>query len=161
MAVWATANTAAPSVADSPHTAIFIILFPSLHSWPRGAGGEASRPGCQKVRSTEQGGRGQITKHAGVRRGHNVQGQTKVTVQATFIGGRELKSLKLIHLLWQHHNLTLKHSFYFKEFFVFFVVMYHVTLFFFYVYVNHDSVKYTNKSYMQSRAIQKSLKGHK
>lgn len=57
MAVWATANTAAPSVADSPHTAIFTILFPLPHSWPRSRGKAASRPECREDKSTEQGGR--------------------------------------------------------------------------------------------------------
>lgn len=56
IAVWATANTAAPSVADSPHTAIFTILLAFPHGWPWSRGKAAARPECREDMSTEQGG---------------------------------------------------------------------------------------------------------
>lgn len=42
IAVWATATTAAPSVADSPHTAILTIRLPFPRSWPGSRGKAAS-----------------------------------------------------------------------------------------------------------------------
>lgn len=66
MAVWATAKTAAPSVADSPHTAIFIILFPFPHSWPLSRGKAASRPECRGATSTKQGEGGQTARSRGM-----------------------------------------------------------------------------------------------
>lgn len=60
MAVWATANTAAPSVADSPHTAIFTILFPSPHSRPPSRDRTASRPGAWRGYTGEQNKEGGV-----------------------------------------------------------------------------------------------------
>lgn len=57
MAVWATANMAAPRVADNPHTAIFTIRFPFPHSWPRSRDKAASRPARQQEGGVREGGR--------------------------------------------------------------------------------------------------------
>lgn len=84
MAVWATANTAAPRVADSPHTAIFTILFPFPHSWPLSWGKAASRPECREAARTEQGGGGGQTVRA-----RDIKGQE--AAQSSNLNRRRIK----------------------------------------------------------------------
>lgn len=95
MAVWATANTAAPSVADSPHTAIFTILFPLPHSWPRSRGKAASRPESIleriKAQNKEEGSECEERRHGGVERNQNAGGWTKAGSSCILLLGLKIK----------------------------------------------------------------------
>lgn len=91
MAVWATANTAAPSVADSPHTAIFTILFPLPHSWPRSRGKAASRPECREYKNTEQGGGIKSVRSGDTERSQNAGGWTKAGSSCILLLGLKIK----------------------------------------------------------------------